>query len=198
MRQNSIYLALLLSAIFPFSSYADDSKPSDEKRLVNKLSKMKPKTTPKGVEKQGTAPVLLYKVDASALAGKPAAICDIKNCRIALIGVDVSKIRPGVKSLHLRVTGGKPEKQTVKLTDDKILFLSNYDGKKARCQFHNFKFELTDRLLSYGPINKLGFRNKGTLWANETNSGILVIVDASTGKFTTHGMLPKSKRVELE
>ena len=154
---------------------------------------MKPDVAVKSVEKPKTAPFLLYTVDGAALDGKPAAICDIRNCRIAIVGIDIATTRTRIKSMNLRVVGSEAEKQDVKSTKGEEFFVSKYDGKKAKCRFHNFEFELTDRLLSYGAVNDLGFRTNGTLWANATNLGVLILVDGKTGNFATHSIEPATE-----
>lgn len=198
MRLIPITFAFLGAVTLCWVANGDDAVESD---VVQKLATMKPSIALESVEKPNTASVLLYTVEGQLLGGKPAAICDINNCRIAIVGVDISKTRSRNKSLNLRVAGEKAEEQTVKGTDGKPFFFSKYESskqsKKAQCRFHDFEFDLTDRVLGYGPRKPGGYRSSGTLWANTSNAGVLILVDSSTGKFTTHGMRPKSKRVEL-
>ena len=159
---------------------------------------MKPNAALKRVEQPSTASVLLYTVEAKALGGKSAAICDINSCRIAIVGVDIEKTLPRTIKLNLRVAGkGLEEEQAVKGTDGKPYFFSKYQNGKAQCRFHKFEFDLTERNLSYGPLKPAGYRSSGTLWSNPSNAGVLILVDASSGTFTTHAMRPQSKRVEL-
>lgn len=176
----------------------DSPKPSDESNVAKKLARMKPSVPHKIVEKAQTASILLYTVEPDLLDGKPAAICDIKNCRIAILGLDIAKTRDRVKSLNIRVSGAEKEEKAVKDTDGNPFFTSNYESKKAKCSFHTFEFDLTDRVLAFGPLKPAGYRSQGTLWSNASNVGVLILVDFKTGKFTTHAMRPKAKRVLLE
>ena len=179
-----------------------DVKKKKPQSVADKLAKMKPGIKVKSVDKPNTAPILLYTVDGKTLDGKPAAICDIRNCRIAILGVDISATRKRVTRLNVRVAGKESEKQVIKSAKGKIFFVSSYESKKqskkAQCRFHDFEFELNNVLLSYGAPNKRGFRTNGTLWNNSSNAGVLILVDAATGKYTTHGMRPKSRRVLLK
>ena len=204
MRLIPMTLALLAATALSGATNADDATKTKQNRVqsvAEKLAKMKPDISVKSGEEPNTAPILLYTVEGSLLDGEPAAICDINNCRIAILGKEISATQPPIKSLNLRVAGSDAKEQAVNGTDGKPFFFSKYESskqsKKAKCRFHKFEFDMTDRLLSYGPRKAGGYRGSGTLWANPSNAGVLILVDSSTGKFTTHGMRPKSKRVML-
>jgi len=182
----------------------EKKRPAPEKpdeAVIEKLSKMKPRLAIEHEEKPGAAPILLYTVEGEAFEGKPTAICDIRNCRIAIVGLGASSIRTQVKSLNVQVEGEEAEEQQVKSTDGKPFFSSSYQATKqkkvAECRFHGFEFDLNAVHLGYGPVKPDGHRGRGTLWANPSHAGVLILVDASTGKFTTHAMKPQSKRTFL-
>ena len=183
------------------TSVVSTESTSLKESVADKLAKMKPAGVAKQAKIPNTASILLYTVEGEVLDGKPAAICDIQNCRIAILGADISKVEKAIKKLNLRVAGSEAEDQQIKDTQEKVFFSSKYrstnKGKKAKCRFHNFEFDLTDRLLSYGTQKPVIGHSRGTLWANPTNVGILILVDASNGKFTTHAMKPNSKRIVL-
>ena len=110
------WLTMTFSAGLPIraAETVETSRPDVKSRksqlVADKLAKMKPGITVTTVGKPNTAPILLYTVEGELLGGKPAAICDILNCRIAILGVDISKTRTRIKSLNLRVAGKEAEK----------------------------------------------------------------------------------------
>ncbi len=165
--------------------------------VVEKLSTMKPDINIKSEEKPDTITVLFYTVEGEALDGKPAAICDIGTCRIALVGQDISKTRSLARSLNVRVAGDGVNKQMLKSTDGKVFFTSQFKGGKSRCEFHGFGFDVSRRTLSCGPIQEGGFRTFLAHPKHPAGLGVLFLVDSATGKFTTHKMPKKAKRVVL-
>ena len=199
MRCILITVAILGAFILCWTASADDAKkPSEDSDVAETLAKMEPSGDLKSVEQPCTASVLLYTVDAKVLGGKSAAICDINSCRIAIVGVDLTKTSSRTIKLNLRVAGKElEEEQSVKGADGEPFFESKYKNGKAQCRFHNFEFDLTDRHLGYGPLKPAGYRGMGTLWSNPSNAGVLILVDSSTGEFTAHAMRPQSKRVQL-
>lgn len=187
--------AFLVAIALCWGANADDAKKNaKDSDVAEKLARMKPSFG----EQPKTAPVLLYTVEGAMLDGKAASVCDINNCRIAIVGVDISNTRGRDTSLNLRVAGEGLEEQAVKGADGKAFFFSKYEGGKALCRFHGFEFDINERVLGYGELKDLGYRAKATLWANPTNAGVLILVDSSTGKFTSHAMRPKSKRAVLQ
>ncbi|MEO1615603.1 MAG: serine/threonine-protein kinase [Planctomycetota bacterium] len=126
-----------------------------------------------------------------ALAGNTAAICDIGNCRIALLGQDVSEEPTAINSLYLTVAGPRDRKSLVYSTvanenDGEPYFRSEYSSGRAKCRFYDFRFSLTDQMIRYGKVQHV--------WNDPSSPGLLILVDTVSGKITTQTMKPNAER----
>lgn len=161
---------------------------NQEESVADKLAKMKPGVENVSPPLAGTVHALFYTVEGEALDGKPAAVCDIEDCRIAIHGQDISTTRDFTEGLNLQIAGSKPRQQAAVGTDRNRYFTSSYSNGEARCRFHNFSFRLTDKLIRFG--------EEGRFWKNPSG-GLLILVDAETGTVTTHRLRPKQEQVFL-
>ena len=154
----------------------------------DKLAKMDPGVTSVSVPPAGKEHLLLYTVEGAALDGKPAAVCDIGDCRIALLGQDISATRDFSVGVNVTVADTLPASSTrEKDNNGKVFFTSNSADGKATCKFHGFKFELTDSMISIG--NSWSHK-----WKDPSSPGLLILVDTKTNRFTTQAMRPRSAR----
>ncbi|WDI42250.1 protein kinase domain-containing protein [Bremerella sp. P1] len=154
----------------------------------DKLAKMAPGVTSVNYPPEGKEYLLLYTVEGDALDGTPAAICDIGDCRIALLGQDISTTRDFSVGVNVAVSDALPASSTRERdTSGNVFFTSNSGDGKASCKFHGFKFDLTDSMISIG-------KNWSHRWKDPSSPGLLILVDTKTNHFTTQAMKPRSER----
>jgi hypothetical protein len=133
--------------------------------------------------------LLFYTVEGKALDGHSAAICDIGDFRIAVVKQDISKTGGFSEGLNLVVSGGDPKQQRLIATSQTEYFTSVYENGEAQCRFHGFNFKLTDQMIHFGTT--------GLFWDNPSSPGLLIMVEAETGKVITQAMKPKAERLFL-
>lgn len=160
-----------------------------QESVASKLAKMKAPVALTSEPPENRIHVLLYTVEAEALGGYPAAICDIGNCRIAVVNQDISRTRDFSEGINLVVSGPERTRQRAIDSSKGEYFTSIYSDSEAKCRFHNFNFTLTEKMLRFGTT--------GTFWDNSASPGMLIMVDADTGNVITQPMKPKSERVFL-
>ncbi|QDU75314.1 Serine/threonine-protein kinase PknB [Bremerella volcania] len=157
----------------------------------DKLAKMDPGVTSVSYPPAGKEYLFLYTVEGAALDGEPAAVCDIGDCRIALLGQDISATRDYSVGVNVAVADSLPESSTRERdSDGKVFFTSNSADGKATCKFHGFKFDLTESMISIG--NSWSHK-----WKDPSSPGLLILVDTKTNRFTTQAMRPRSEREPL-
>lgn len=130
----------------------------------------------------------LFTVEAEALDGQPAAICDIGLCRIALIGQDITRTRQS-KWMWPHVSGPTATEHREETSDGITYFLSKYADGETKCVFHSFRFSIDNKMIHFGNI--------GHTWNVPGAPGLLILVDTLTGTITTQAMKPMSQRVVL-
>ncbi|PAY16788.1 hypothetical protein CKO51_24925 [Rhodopirellula sp. SM50] len=160
-----------------------------QESVASKLARMKAPVALTSEPPENKVHVLLYTVEAEALGGHPAAICDIGNCRIAVVNQDISRTRDFSEGMNLVVSGPERTRQRAIDSSKGEYFTSIYNDSEAKCRFHNFNFTLTKKMISFGTT--------GTFWDNPASPGMLIMVDADTGDVITQPMKPKSERVFL-
>ena len=160
---------------------------TSQESTADKLAKLKAPVELVSEPPEGTVELLFYTVEGDALDGQTAAICDIGDCRIAIVNQDISRTRDYSEVVSVVVTGEEPKRQRAIDSSKAAYFSSIYGGGEASCRFHNFNFTLTEKMIRFGDM--------GTFW--KASPGILVIVDADTGDVITQAMTPMADRVFL-